>query len=278
MTRTVGKVVVVTGASRGIGRQIAVELAGEGTQVVAVARDGLLLADLVDALPGKGHRSFAMDVRDEVAWIELVADLDRIDGVVAAAGLYGPIGRIDSVDLAAVRNTFDVNFFGALLAVRSCLPRLIDSGGSAVLFAGGGSEPLPGYDAYLTSKAAVVRLAENLAAELAAIGVRVNAVAPGFVATDIHEATLAAGPELAGADFYARTVKAMGDGGFPVAEVAALVAFLISAGSAPLTGRLVSAQWDPWREPGWLEQASRRDRLTMRRIDGVLYGALGGPL
>jgi len=89
--------------------------------------------------------------------------------------------------------------------------------------------------------------------------------------TDIHRATLAAGPDAAGADFYARTVKAMAEGGFPVAEVASLVAFLISPESAPLTGRFISARWDQWRDSAWLAQVTRPDMLTMRRIDGSLF-------
>jgi len=192
MTGLAGRIVVVTGASRGIGRETAATLAREGASVIAVGRDVRLLEDLTAGLPGQGHRYAAMDVRNEAAWTKLVADLDRIDGVVAAAGVYGPIGRIDTLDVSEMRDAFDVNLFGSLLAVRACLSRLAESGGSAVLFGGGGSDPLPGYDAYLASKAAVVRLAENLAAELAGLGVRVNAVAPGFVVTDIHRATLAA--------------------------------------------------------------------------------------
>lgn len=271
MTGLAGRIVVVTGASRGIGRETAATLAREGASVIAVGRDVRLLEDLTAGLPGQGHRYAAMDVRNEAAWTKLVADLDRIDGVVAAAGVYGPIGRIDTLDVSEMRDAFDVNLFGSLLAVRACLSRLAESGGSAVLFGGGGSDPLPGYDAYLASKAAVVRLAENLAAELAGLGVRVNAVAPGFVVTDIHRATLAAGPDAAGADFYARTVKAMAEGGFPVAEVASLVAFLISPESAPLTGRFISARWDQWRDSAWLAQVTRPDMLTMRRIDGSLF-------
>jgi len=271
MTGLAGRIVVVTGASRGIGREVSARLAKEGASVIAVARDAGLLRELTDELPGQGHRFAAMDVRDEVAWTKLAADLDQIDGVVAAAGIYGPIGRIDAVDVSAVRDTFDVNVFGSLLAVRACLPQLMESGGSAVLFGGGGGDPLPSYDAYLASKAAVVRLAENLAAELAEAGVRVNAIAPGFVVTDIHRSTLAAGPDAAGPDFYARTVKAIEMGGVPVAEAAGLVAFLISPESAPLTGRFVSAQWDQWRNSAWLARVTRPDMLTMRRIDGSLY-------
>lgn len=264
--------VIVTGASRGIGRQVAATLAEQGVTVVAVARDLALLQQVVADLPGRAHQAVALDVREQAAWEKLAGQLDRVDGIVAAAGIYGPIGRIDTVDIAGVRDAFDVNVFGSLLAVRAFLPHLETAAGSVVLFAGGGSEPLAGYDSYLASKAAVVRLAENLAAELADIGIRVNSVAPGFVATDIHQATLAAGPEVAGADFHARTLRALEDGGFPAAEVAELVAFLLSAESRLLSGRFFSARWDPWRDVEWRAAvAGRPDLLTMRRIDIELF-------
>jgi NAD(P)-dependent dehydrogenase (short-subunit alcohol dehydrogenase family) len=272
MTELPGHIVVVTGASKGIGRETAFVLAAQGASIVAVARDRSELDALIPQLAGAGHRVAAMDVRDDAAWAKLVAGLDRIDAVVAAAGIYGPIGRLDTVELSRIRDAFDVNVFGSLLSVRACLPRLAESRGAVVLFGGGGSEPLPGYDAYLASKAAVVRLAENLAAELAEVGIRVNAIAPGFVATDIHLATLAAGPGAAGVDFYARTVKALEEGGFPVSEAANLVAFLISPSSASLTGRFISARWDDWRDPDWRSRlVARPDLLTMRRIDGSLF-------
>lgn len=272
MTELSGRTVVVTGASRGIGRAIAVALADQGASIVAVARDAVVLDRLLGELAAGAHRAVPLDVRDERAWIDLSASLTRIDGLVAAAGIYGPIGRIDAVDLSAYRETFEVNLIGSLHALRACLPGLSASSGSVVLFAGGGVGALPGYDAYVSSKAAVVRLAENLAVELAPVGVRVNAIAPGLVATDIHQATVDAGPETAGANFHAKTIQALADGGFPAGEAAALVAWLLSSKSAPLTGRLISARWDPWRDKDWLVKALNcPELLRMRRIDGELF-------
>jgi NAD(P)-dependent dehydrogenase (short-subunit alcohol dehydrogenase family) len=271
------KTVVVTGGSRGIGAHVARTLAATGHRVIAVGRDEPRLARLLielEQLSPNAHETLAFDVRNEGAWQRLAHRVERVDGLVTAAGIYGPIGRLDSVELTAVRETLDVNVMGTVTPVRELLPRLRESHGAIVFFAGGGSKALPGYDAYRMSKAAVVLLAENLATGLAADGIRVNSVAPGFVATDIHAATLAAGPEQAGADFYQQTVQTLAEGGASIEEAAQLVAFLLSAGAAGLTGRFFSARWDDWRSIDWLAAASESaDSLTMRRIDDCLFRA-----
>ena len=114
----------------------------------------------------------------------------------------------------------------------------------------------------------MVRLTENLAAELAPL--KVNCVAPGFVATRMHEATLAAGPERAGEDYYERTRRSLDEGGVPVSEAAELVSALLEG--VPFSGKLVSAQWDPWRDPAFGRRLADDSALgTLRRIDGMLF-------
>ena len=127
---------------------------------------------------------------------------------------------------------------------------------------------MPRYDAYAASKAAVVRLSENLAIALAPLPV--NCVAPGFVATEMHEATLAAGPVVAGAEYYERTVRVLREGGVPPHEAAELVCTLLE--DARFTGKLISAQWDPWRDPDFRDRLAADSGLaTLRRIDGTLF-------
>ena len=155
---------------------------------------------------------------------------------------------------------------------RSRMPAgLRASRGAVVTFSGGGATaPLPRFDAYATSKAAVARLSENLALELAGDGVRVNCISPGFVATGIHESTLAAGPVLAGADYFERTRAELERGGVPASEAAELICLLLEDDhDAPFTGKLISAQWDAWREAGLPQEARQRpgprDAETDRR-------------
>ncbi len=105
--------------------------------------------------------------------------------------------------------------------------------------------------------------------------IEINSVAPGFVITRMHEETLRAGPETAGESYHARTRAQMAAGGFPASEAAELVCFLISSEAEGISGRLLSAQWDPWREHEFRQRLREDPSLArLRRVDGTLFGAL----
>lgn len=254
----------------GIGLAVAQTLASRDTELVLVARGTEALKRAVDSLEGEGHSWHAFDVSDEDAWSAV--QIDELHGLVCAAALMDPIGPIGSYAPADFKRTLDVNVVGTLLAVHHCLPALRSGGGSIVTFGGGGATvPLPRFDAYAASKAAVARLSENLAVTLAPL--TVNCVAPGFVATRLHEVTLAAGAEAAGHEFYERTRRMVEEGGFPATEAAELVSLLLE--DPPFTGKLISAQWDPWRDPAFHQRLANDATLaTLRRIDGVFFEAM----
>jgi NAD(P)-dependent dehydrogenase (short-subunit alcohol dehydrogenase family) len=270
--------VLITGGSKGIGRAAADALAGRGWRVALMAREEHALRRARSELPGSGHEAFAMDVSDEAAWQRLAGSLTDVQGLVCAAAVLDPVGPIGSYAVVDFRRTLEVNVVGTLLAIRACLPALLASHGAVVTFSGGGATaPLPRFDAYAASKAAVARLSENLAGELAGQGVRINCVAPGFVATGMHQATLAAGPGLAGGEYFEHTRAQLEGGGVPASEAAELVCLLLEGDpDAPFTGKLISAQWDAWREPSFRRRlAEERDLATLRRIDDELFAATG---
>jgi 3-oxoacyl-[acyl-carrier protein] reductase len=269
--------VVVTGASRGIGAVVARRLAELGARLALVGRDRRALDDLALSLAGDAHDQVVLDVADESGWTsaaERLAPDGVVHGIVTAAGELGPIGPIGSWSVADFRRTLDVNLVGTLLPIVTLLEPLGAGGGSVVTFSGGGATgAFPRFDAYATSKVAVARLTENLAAELGPRGIRLNCVAPGFILTNMHNATLAAGPELVGADYYQRTRSAMESGGGDPAHLAAdLAAFLLSDDSRTITGRLISARWDPWRDEAFRDRLGREpDLATLRRIDDQFF-------
>jgi NAD(P)-dependent dehydrogenase (short-subunit alcohol dehydrogenase family) len=278
-----GRRILITGASRGIGRVVAKRLARQGADIVAVARDRPALESLRSELGPGRHAVIPLDVRDHAAWVAargLIAPDGKLAGVVTAAAVVTPIGPIGSWGIEEFRETLDVNVVGTLAAITSTIDYLMAAGNASVVaFSGGGATgPLPRFDAYAASKAAVVRLAENLAHELEPHQVRVNSVAPGFVVTDIHNATLEAGPELVGAGYYDRTAQAMAAGEGDSPDLAAeLVAFLVSDASVGITGKLISARWDPWHDPEFRERLRDSDFATLRRIDDQFFTALDGP-
>jgi NAD(P)-dependent dehydrogenase (short-subunit alcohol dehydrogenase family) len=268
-----GKRVLVTGGSRGIGLEVSRELAARGARVVIAARDLETVDVALDELEGPGHEGLRLDVADADEWPAVASAIDAggpLHGLVAAAGVLGPIGVLDELDPAELIQALAINLFGTLLALHHSLPRLRASGGRAVTFSGGGAtSPLPRYDAYAASKAAVVRLTENVAASAS---VEINAVAPGFVATRMHEETLRAGAEAVGADYYERTRAQLESGGFPAREAAELVCFLLSEEATGISGRLLSAQWDPWRDEAFHARLrTDPDLATLRRIDEQFF-------
>jgi NAD(P)-dependent dehydrogenase (short-subunit alcohol dehydrogenase family) len=273
-----GKRLLVTGGSRGIGLAVSRLLAERGAAVIVAARDPEMVRRATRQLPGAGHQALAFDVSDDAAWRAAIETVDAggpLHGLVAAAGVLGPIGQIGDIDTVELIGAIQVNLLGTLLGLHYAMPRLLRTGGRAVTFSGGGgTSPLPRYDAYAASKAGVVRATENVAA---AGELEINAVAPGFVATRMHEGTLAAGPEAAGGSYFERTREQLAAGGFPAREAAELVAFLLSDAARGITGRLISAQWDPWREPDFQARLrSEPDLATLRRIDGQFFAPIGG--
>ena len=259
----------------GIGRAVAGELTRRGARVIIAGRDLDALDAALSELPGPGHERVRLDVSDPGAWDPVMARLDEggaLHGLVTAAGVLGPIGRLDAVAMDEFARTISIDLLGTALALHHALPRLRAGSGRAVTFSGGGATtPLPRYDAYATAKAGVVRLTENVAA---GGDIELNCVAPGFVATRMHEGTLRAGPQGAGEDYHRRTEEQLAAGGFPASQAAELVAFLLSDGARGITGRLLSAQWDPWRDESFRARLRSDPSLaTLRRIDDQFFTA-----
>ncbi len=135
------------------------------------------------------------------------------------------------------------------------------------LSGGGATAPLPRLSAYAASKAAVVRFTETLSEELRGTHIDVNTVAPGALNTRLLDEVIAAGPDKVGKTFYERSLRQKADGGAPLEKGAALCAFLLSAESDGITGRLLSAVWDPWSDlPGRRAELDESDIYTLRRI------------
>ena len=185
------------------------------------------------------------------------------------AGIYGPKGPSEEVGWDEWRRCIEINLYGTFLPCRHAINRFKKSGyGKIINLSGGGAtNPLPNISAYAAAKAAVVRLTETLAEELRAFHVDVNAVAPGALNTRLLDEVLQAGPEKVGVDFHARALKQSKEGGVPLELGAALCVYLASAESDGVTGKLLSAKWDPWAT-----LHTRRDELdssdiyTLRRI------------
>jgi NAD(P)-dependent dehydrogenase (short-subunit alcohol dehydrogenase family) len=163
----------------------------------------------------------------------------------------------------------EINVNGSVLPCRAVLPHFkTNRYGKIVQLSGGGAtNPLPRITAYAATKAAIVRFAESLALEVKAFGIDVNAIAPGALNTRLMDQLLAAGPDAVGAELHARMTRVAAEGGTPLETGAALAVYLASAESDGITGRLLSAVWDPWRDlQAHRADLDRTDVYTLRRI------------
>jgi 3-oxoacyl-[acyl-carrier protein] reductase len=193
----------------------------------------------------------------------------RVDVLVHNAGVYGPKGAIEDVDWDGWTEAITVNLLGSVLCCRAVVPHFRANGyGKIVQLSGGGAtSPLPRLSAYAASKAAVVRFAETLAEEVRGTGIDVNAIAPGALNTRLLDEVLEAGPDRVGESFYARALEQQSAGGTPLDLPARLALFLASPASDGITGKLISAPWDPWEEfPARTDDLAKTDVYTLRRI------------
>lgn len=253
-----GRNAIVTGASRGLGAAIARALAREGANLLLVSRSGTgVTADLAE--PRAAERVIAEARRH---W-------DRLDILVNNAGVLGPMGPSWENPSDEWRRTMQVNLLAPVELCRLAVPWMRDSGGGSIInvSGGGATGPRPNFSAYACAKTALVRFTEVLAQEAAGFGVRVNAIAPGAMNTAMHRAVLDAGPERAGAGEYQRAVEQERSGGTSPDKAAELAVFLASDASAGVSGRLLSALWDPWpRLAEHAEELRGSDIYTLRRI------------
>jgi NAD(P)-dependent dehydrogenase (short-subunit alcohol dehydrogenase family) len=247
---------LITGGSQGLGKAIAEHFLQAGAHVLLCARGERDLFAARDELarkaPGQKVLARTCDVASEEQISDLaafaLAELGSLQILVNNAGVYGPMGPTESVDLEAWRRALQINLEGVLLPCRAFIPHFKKAGrGKIVILSGGGAtNPLPNISAYAASKAAVVRLMETLAEELKPFRVDVNAIAPGALATRLVDEVLAAGPDKVGQAFYEKNKHWKEKGATPLELGARLAVYLASAASDGITGKLISAQWDPW--------------------------------
>jgi NAD(P)-dependent dehydrogenase (short-subunit alcohol dehydrogenase family) len=233
--------VVVTGASRGIGAAIATALARQGLDVACLSRSGALpaLGFDADAIAGRLHAVTADVTQPESIRQALRSLADRgwsVTGLVNNAGVHVDAASA-SVELAQWRHVMDVNATSVVTACQAAYPHLVASGGGLIVNIGSFFDKLGVKRnlAYCASKAAVGAITRVLAVEWAGMGIRVIDVAPGYIVTDLNADAMAAGGPLRA--YLEKRIPGREPG--TAADVAALVAALYACGSAFISGETI---------------------------------------
>jgi NAD(P)-dependent dehydrogenase (short-subunit alcohol dehydrogenase family) len=276
--RLANNIAIITGANRGLGFEIASKYLEAGASVTLCARDEALLSRAKEQLqlalyPGQEILTLRADVSkiDDVKCVvgATIENFGRVDILVNNAGVYGPKGATEDVDWQEWVRAIEINLYGSVLMCRAVLPHFKTQGrGKIVQLSGGGAtNPLPRISAYAVSKAAVIRFIETLAEEVRENHIDVNAIAPGALNTRMLDEVLDAGPKRVGKAFFERALKQKQNGGAPLGKSAELAVFLGSALSDGITGKLISAVWDPWTSlPEHLDELNKTDIYALRRI------------
>ena len=233
--------VVITGASTGIGHACAMAFANEGAKIVCVGRKDAALNEVVDEIRSAGAEAFPVraDLSNEQeadgVIDETIKAFGGVDVLVNAAGFL-TTGTIENTSQEAWDEMMNVNVRAVFRLMQKALPSLIDRRGNIVNVSSvTGLRSFPGVLAYCVSKAAVDQLTRCAALELAAKGVRVNAVNPGVVITEIHKRGGMNAESYAAFLEHSKTTHPLGRTGRPE-EIASLVLFLASDEAGWITG------------------------------------------
>lgn len=238
-----GKVALVTGAGRGIGRGTALAMAEAGAEVVAWSRTADEIESLVSEIVAAGGKALAqvVDVTDDARVQEAIGELDRLDILFNNAGTNKPQPLLE-IDAESLDTVLDLNIRAAIIVAQAAARKMIAQGEGSIVNMSStmGHVGGPNRAIYCTTKHAIEGLTKALATELAPMGVRVNAVAPTFVETAMTRPMLA---DPAFKDFVLGMIP-MGKVA-SAADVAAAVIFLASPAAGMITGTslLVDGGW-----------------------------------
>lgn len=288
--------VLITGASQGLGSNLAESFWRNGYSLILVSRDQVplekLSQDLSTSLIVDKNRAhcpqkisvyscdFAFPTEIDTLIKKLFVNHSKIDVLINNAAMLGPIGKscdIWSVNPKSYTETIQVNLLAPIELSSRLIPLMSQSINSSNvrlssiinLSGGGASGPRANFSAYATAKAGLVRFTETLAEEVKELGIRVNCIAPGAMNTRMMQQVIETGAKWAGKSEFANAENVIVEGGASMEQVAELALFLGSSDSNSVNGKLISAVWDNWAAlPDYLAKQPNSDLFTLRRIAG----------
>lgn len=270
------KVAIITGGSRGIGRAIAERFAKEGCNLMLASRTKSELektAELIKSQSPVNVISYQTDIGNENEVMlmvkQTITEFGKIDILINNAAIIGPMGEISKISGQKFLDTLKNNIGGTVFCTKAVIPymKAQKQGNIINLSGGGGLYPLPYYDAYSASKAAIVRLTENFALELEEFNINVTAISPGAVSTKMFDEQLKADKTSIGEKNWRALQDRLASGGNSIDKAPELALFIACQNRRELNGRVISAVWDDWEKISkQKEKIIDTDIFQMRRI------------
>ena len=280
------RVAIITGSGRGVGRAIALAYAKEGAKLALAARTQSELEETAQQAEALGAEALVLpvDLCDQAQVDEMVRrTVDRyatVDILVNNAGVHGPVGPLQDNDVSYWMRTFQVNVFGVFLCCRAVLPVMLQQDRGKIINMSGGGVGLVSGTAYRTaysaSKAAIIRLTEDLPLELAGTNIQVNVMGPGTQRTrlveEMWEGVAAAGVterfEETRRQMFEQVVAKFGTSvAVSMERATELAVFLGSDASGRLSGRCFEVVDDLLNLPAKIPEIMASDAYTLRRVE-----------
>lgn len=266
--------VLITGASRGLGRFLSQQFWKSGYSLFLVARNIQALNELKTSLGPRKNQEivlFDSDLSNPEAATKIASTIQShwscLDVLINNAAIHGPIGPLWENDMSLWNQAIQVNLLSPVALCHALVPWMKNRRrGSIINVSGGGATASRAYfSAYATAKTGLVRFTETLAEETRSFGIRVNCVAPGAMKTALLNEVIEVGPAQAGEKEYSIANKVFAENA-SLNDVAELFLFLASDQSQGITGKLISAKWDNWKEWPLHIQKLQSDIYTLRRV------------
>ena len=275
MTSNQAQHVLITGASSGLGAAAARELSNAGYTLTVAARSTSQIEQLAQELNQSTQKVFPVTM-DVSSWESVESGVGQafehggpFSGVVHCAGIYGPFGPISTVTAEDWGNAIQINLVGTFNVAKAITGRFRDQESTFISLSGGGAtKPMPYITSYAASKAGLVRLIESIALESEFANISCIALAPGLLKTQMLDQVLSQDPEIVGTKFHESMQTSASKGEDATERAVEFIAKFINQPSLRLSGRLLSALWDPWED--WLKgdykALDHPDNFTLRRI------------
>ncbi len=263
--------ILITGASSGIGRELAISLSKNNNVIIC----GRNKKKLNSVTKNTNIFNFKCDTSKEREVINLKkfikSSFGHLDVLINNAAVQEKPNIFFQTSTQEWADTFNNNILSTYLCSKHCIELLLKSKIKKIInFAGGGAfDVFPYFSSYAVSKAAIVRFTENISYELKQYKISVIAIAPGFVNTPIHNKVLKYGKQNAN-NYYNFVKKKIKKGSVPISDVRECVDFIIKTRSKSINGITISVSYDKWRHKNFLkilEKNKKSDLFKLKRIN-----------